>query len=156
MKSLSQSSKQQLHGPTKILQAVSASMAAAALIGVIVVVGLVPEALNARLNMLVMLGALTALTSYGLSFVVAAIFNQPVAADEVPTEPQVKKATQQILNAHIIRSAIIEGGIFLNLMVLLLERNVISIAMIGLGFLLLCFLFPTRSRLAHAVSRRLV
>jgi len=156
MKSISPTSQEQLRGPTKVLQAVTATMAAGALIGAIVVIGLVPEALNTDASMLVLLGAFTALVSYALSFVVAAVFHQPVAADDDPTEDQVKKATQQILNSHIIRSAVIEGGIFLNLMVLLLERNYISVAVIGLGFLLLCFLFPTAGRLIKAVSRRLV
>ncbi len=156
MKPLSQASQQLLRGPTRILQAVSASMIFAVIIGLTVVIGQAPESLNMAANMLVMLGAFTALVSYGLSFVVAAIFHHAIAAEEVPTEPQVKKAIQQVLNSHIIRSVIIEGGIFLNLMVLLLERNVISVVVIGLGLLLLCSLLPTRRRLTYAVSRRLV
>jgi len=155
MKTLNETARQQLRGTTKVLQAVTASMAAAAILGSIVIIGLVPEALNNDPNMLVMLAAFTALVSYGLSFVVASIFNQPVAADEVPSEAQIKKAAQQIANSHVIRSAIIEGGIFLNLMVLLLERNFISVAVIALGFLLLCVLFPTHSRFTNAISRRL-
>ena len=105
--------------------------------------------------MLVMLGAFTACISYGLSFVVAAIFKQPVPADDQPTEQQVSNAAQQILNSHVIRSTIIQAGIFLNLMVLLLERNFISIAVIGLGFLLLCVLFTTHGGLVKKVSQRL-
>ena len=155
MKSLSQTSSDSLRGTTKILQAVTASMAAAAIIGSIVIVGLVPEALNSKPKMLVVLAAFTGMVSYGLSYIVAAIFNSPVASDETPTDAQVKKAASQIANSHVIRSAIIEGGIFLNLMVLLLERNFISIAVVALGFLLLCVLFPTHNRFAKAISRRL-
>ena len=155
MKSLSQSDQQRLHGTTKIIQAVTTVMAAGAVIGAIVIIGLVPEALNSNPKMLVMLGAFTACISYGLSFLVASIFKQPVTADEEPTEAQVSKAAQQILNSHIIRSTIIEAGIFLNLMVLLLERNYISIAVIVLGFLLLCVLFTTHAGLVGKVSRRL-
>ena len=155
MKSLPETSREQLRGTTKILQAVTAAMAAAAVMGSIVIIGLVPEALNSKPNVLVMLAAFTAMVLYGLSFVVAAVFNQPVAADEVPSENQVKKASTQIANSHVIRCAIIEAGILLNLMVLLLERNFISVAVVVLGFWLLCVLFPTHGRLANAVSRRL-
>lgn len=155
MKSLPETSRDSLRGTTKVLQAVSASMAAAALIGGIVIFGLVPEALNSKPNMLVMLAAFTGMVFYGLSFIVAAIFNQPVPADEVPTDAQVKKAASQIANSHVIRCAIIEGGIFLNLMVLLLERNFISAAVVALGFLLLCVLFPTHGRFSNAISRQL-
>ena len=155
MKSLSQSDQQQLRGTAKILQAVTTVMAAGAVIGAIVIIGLVPEALNSEPKMLVLLGAFTACISYGLSFVVAAIFKQPIPADDVPTEEQVSKASQQVLNSHIIRSTIIEAGIFLNLMVLLLERNFISVAVIGLGFLLLCILFTTHGGLVGKVSQRL-
>lgn len=155
MKSLPETSREQLRGTTKVLQAVSASMAAATLIGSIVIIGVLPEALDSKPNMLVLLAAFTAMISYGLSFVVAAVFNTPVAADEVPTDDQVKKAAGQIASSHVIRSAIIEGGVFLNLMVLLLERNFISVAVIALGFLLLCVLFPTHGRFANAISRRL-
>ena len=130
-------------------------MAAAALIGSIVIIGMVPEALHSKPNMLVMLAAFTGMVCYGLSFVVAAVFNTPVPADETPTDAQVKKVAGQIASSHVIRSAIIEGGIFLNLMVLLLERNFISVAVIGLGFWLLCVLFPTHSRFVKAISRRL-
>ena len=156
MKSLPETAREQLRGTTKVLQAVSASMAAATLIGSIVIIGVLPEALDSKPNMLVLLAAFTAMISYGLSFVVAAVFNTPVAADEVPTDDQVKKAAGQIASSHVIRSAIIEGGVFLNLMVLLLERNFISVAVIALGFLLLCVLFPTHGRFANAISRRLV
>jgi len=155
MKSLPETSRDSLRGTTKILQAVSATMAAAAVMGSIVIIGLVPEALNNEPNMLVMLAAFTAMVLYGLSFVVAAIFNQPVAADDVPSEDQIKKAATQIANSHVIRCAIIEAGVFLNLMVLLLERNFISIAVVALGFLLLCVLFPTHGRFANAISRRM-
>lgn len=155
MKSLPETSREQLRGTTKVLQAVSASMATAALIGGIVIIGLLPEPLNNQPNMLVMLAAFTGMVFYGLSFIVAAIFNQPVAADEAPSETQVKKVASQIANSHVIRCAIVEGGIFLNLMVLLLERNFISVAVIALGFLLLCVLFPTHGRFANAISRRL-
>lgn len=155
MKSLPETAREQLRGTTKVLQAVSASMAAATLIGSIVIIGVLPEALDSKPNMLVLLAAFTAMISYGLSFVVAAVFNTPVAADEVPTDDQVKKAAGQIASSHVIRSAIIEAGVFLNLMVLLLERNFISIAVIALGFLLLCVLFPTHGRFANAISRRL-
>ena len=156
MKSLSQSDQQRLRSTSKIMQAITTVMAAGAVIGSIVIIGLVPEALNSDPKMLVLLGAFTACISYGLSFVVAAIFKQPVAADNDPTEEQVSKAAQQILNSHIIRSTLIEAGIFLNLMVLLLERNFISIAVIGLGFLLLCVLFTTHGGLVGKVSRRLI
>lgn len=156
MKSLPETAHDQLRPTTKTLQAVSASMAAAALIGGIVIVGMVPEALNNKPKMLVMLGGFTGMVSYGLSFVVAAVFNTPIPADETPTEAQIKKAAGQIANSHVIRCAIIEGGIFLNLMVLLLERNFISAAVVVLGFLLLCVLFPTHRRFAKAISRRLV
>lgn len=155
MKSLPETSRDSLRSTTKILQAVTASMAAAAIIGSIVIVGLVPEALNSDPSMLVMLAAFTGMVSYGLSFVVAAIFKSPVLSDETPTDAQVKKAASQIASSHVTRSAIIEGGVFLNLMVLLLERNFISVAVIALGFLLLCVLFPTHGRFVNAISRRL-
>ena len=155
MKSIPETSSEQLRGTTKILQAVSASMVAAAFIGGVVIIGLVPEDLNNKPNMLVLLAAFTAMVSYGLSFIVAAIFKSPVAADEVPTDEQVKKAAGQIATSHVIRSVIIGGGILLNLMVLLLERNFISIAVIGLGFFLLCILFPTHGRYIKAIARRL-
>jgi len=156
MKSIPETSRDQLRGTTKILQAVSASMVAAAIMGGIVIIGLVPEALNNKPKMLVMLAAFTGMVSYGLSFIVAAIFKSPVAADEVPTDEQVKKVAHQIANSHVIRSVIIAGGILLNLMVLLLERNYISVAVVALGFLLLCVLFPTHGRIIKAISRRLV
>ena len=155
MKSIPEPSRDQLRGTTKILQAVTASLAAATFIGGVVVIGLIPEELNHEPKMLVLLAAFTGMVCFGLSFVVASIFKSSVAADEVPSDEQVKKAAQQIATSHVIRSVIIGGGVLLNLMVLLLERNFISVALVALGIWLLCVLFPTHGRFMKAIGRRL-
>ena len=161
MKSIPETSIEQLRGTAKILQVVTIAMTFATLMGLVVVIGMVPEALNQDPKMLVLLAAFTGMVMYGLSFVIGSIFNDTVSAknaenaDDTATEEQVNKAASQISNAHVIRSAIIEAAIILNLMVLLLERNYISIAVIVLGLLLLVSLFPSHGRLIRAIERRL-
>lgn len=145
-------------------------MSMGAVIGLIVVVGLVPQALNNDPNMLVILGAFTAMVSFGLSYVVASILNQPLPADEkkaphdAPSdavnppqdavERRIQRISSQIANSHIIRSAIIEAAVFLNLMVLLLERNYISVTVIVLGVMLLIVLMPTYGRFKKTIQQQ--
>jgi hypothetical protein len=177
MKTISQSSREQLRGAAKILQAVTATLVFGAIIGLIVVVGFIPDPLNNDPNMLVILGAFTGMVSFGLSYVVAAIFNSDHSSNsaqnhnnnstnlnpedsanplvDADTEKQIQRASSQVMNSHIVRSAIIEGAVFLNLMVLLLERNYISVAVILLGVLLLLVLMPTHHKMIKSVQTRL-
>lgn len=172
MSSTPKNSHESLRRTTKVLQAVTATMSMGAVIGLIVVVGSVPEALNNDPNMLVILGAFTGMVSYGLSYVVASILNQSVStgangnpnspqnkfydpAHDPASDPQFERISSKIANSHIIRSAIIEGAVFLNLMVLLLERNYISVTVILLGVMLLAVLMPTYGRLLKKVEKQL-
>lgn len=179
MKPFPESSAEPLRQTAKILQAVTATMSMGAIIGLIVVVGLVPQALNNDPNMLVILGAFTAMVSYGLSYVVASILNQPISSvakhetsdsqnepgqgeetdqedqEDRATKKHIQRITSRITNSHIIRSAIIEAAVFLNLMVLLLERNYISVTVILLGVMLLIALLPSYGRLRKTIQKQL-
>ena len=107
------------------------------------------------LKMITLFGAATAVSMYVLSFVIPMVMSSSSAdAPPVPTvdDQQLDSAFQTYLSSHIIHCAMLEGGIFLNLMVFMIERSLISLIVAGLGFGILLVAFPSNSRIASRVS----
>ena len=109
-----------------------------------------------------LIGAGTAVCMYVLAFVVPSLFPKtpdqlPQPGDQLSSDLE-EKAVSGIIGLltteTIIRYALIEGGVMLNLMVLMLEARWVSVIVAGLGFVLMLLCFPLNSRLQDRISDR--
>lgn len=110
-------------------------------------------------KMLNTLGAGTAIVMYGLAFAIPRTF--PRVPDSVA--PQQGEATflvglQQIASLMttetIVRYALIEGGVFLNITVFMLEPRWVTAVVIGLGLLVMLVSLPLPGRAVNQFQQR--
>ncbi len=114
---------------------------------------------SSDLKMLTLFGAATAVSMYVLSFIIPMVMTS--SANEASTDQglvssvqdkDVDSAFQTYLSGQIVHCAMLEGGIFLNLMVFMLDRSLISMVVAGLGFGILLVAFPSDSRILSRVT----
>ena len=102
-------------------------------------------------KMLNTLGAGTAIVMYGLAFGVPQLFPRvPETSAPDPSDPGFQAGLQQIAGLltteTITRFAILEGGVFLNITVFMLEPRWITAIAAGLGLLIMLFILPLPGR----------
>jgi hypothetical protein len=111
-------------------------------------------------RMMSLLGAITGFAMLGLAWIVPSLiatsptqiaaevirFRNPEQADQLD-DKIIEGLLASLVTGRIVFSAIIEGAIFLNLMVFFIERNTINLALVGFGLLTLIVTFPLQSRL---------
>lgn len=116
------------------------------------------EHLNSEAKMLTMMGAGTGLLVFVLSIFAPRVFSGQSAKQKADTssagDSAVDAAVPMMMTETLIRYTLLESGIFLNLMVMILEPHVASISVAGMGLFLMLALFPTSSRLLSGVEDR--
>ena len=111
--------------------------------------------LHSEPKMLILLAAATGVVNYLLSFFFGPAFRKSVNASDPVEYSDVKTLLAGIQTSHIIQSAMLEGGIYLNLVVLLLDHGWMNLYVAGIGMVLLMFLFPTEGRLVRQIEKGL-
>ena len=116
------------------------------------------ENLNDQTKMLTMIAGATGVFIFVMSIFVPKIFaNKPTAAAAVnsPIEDKdIDAALPMMMTETLIRYALIEGGIFLNAMVMIIEPHLASLIVAGTGLLLMLVLFPLQSKMIATTERR--
>ena len=165
---LSDEQIKQLRGKIMTLVIIAAALVNGALVFAFIV-GAVTDwtDVNRPLKIFNLIAAGTALLMYVLAFLVPTLFPKapekvPAAAGGIPTsDPDEDKlrAALEVLslltNETVIRFALLEGGILLNVMVCMLEPRWISVGAAGLGFLLMLICFPFPGRVVRSIEDRL-
>lgn len=113
------------------------------------------ESLHTEPKMLVLLAAATGVVNYLLSFFFGPAFRKSVNASDPVQYADVKTLLAGLKTSHIIQCAMIEGGIYLNLVVLLLDHGWFNLYIAGLGMVLMIFLFPTNGRTVRKIEKGL-
>lgn len=109
--------------------------------------------LSNEAGMLSLMAAITGLMTYGMSFIVPKLLRASpatIAANLVKRKQTKDVADQAILEAlvnnhmssRIVAAALLEGGLFLNLIMFLIEPNTVLIAMVIIGLALLLLRTP--------------
>ena len=73
----------------------------------------------------------------------------------VEDESTMQSIIQQLTVEQVIFSALLEGAIFLNLVVFMLDKSQVSLIVTGIGLAVLLIGFPTRTRLQNRLSDRM-
>ena len=113
------------------------------------------ESLHTEPKMLILLAAATGIVNYVLSFFFGPAFRKSVNASEPVEYSDVRTLLSGLQTSHIIQCAMIEGGIYLNLVVLLLDHGLFNLYIAGLGMVLLMLLFPTEGRTVRRIEKGL-
>jgi len=116
------------------------------------------ENLNDQANMLTMFAGASGLFIFMMSIFVPLMFagksNVSNASSSPVEEPGIAAAIPMLMTETLIRYALIEGGVFLNLMVLIIEPHLASLVVAGIGLLLMLVLFPRRSKMMSTIEDR--
>lgn len=113
--------------------------------------------LSTEADMMALMGAIAGLMTFGMSFIVpklmsanpaeiAASLTKQNGTTAVPPEQIINGLVSNYTNSRIIAGALLEGGVFLNLILLLIEPTTVSIAVVSIGFLIFVFRFPFLGR----------
>jgi len=135
----------------------------AMLIGLIALVAVICFALvdfdnlNPRIKMLTLIGFVAGMLLFGLSVVVPKIFATDVPVkgnDEAAESSAISAIVNAMFTENVARAAVIEGGVFLNAIVFMLEPHIASLVVIGIGVLLMLASFPLRNRQLATLEER--
>ena len=116
------------------------------------------ENLNDELKMLTMMASGSSLLLFVMSIFVPVIFagnsSEFDHSGAPPDDASVDQAVPMLISETLIRFSLIEGGVFLNLMVLIIEPHVALIVVAGIGLLVMLALFPRQSKMISTIEKR--
>jgi hypothetical protein len=116
------------------------------------------ENLNDQVKMLTLFAGVSGLFISVMSIFVPKIFaSHPgvtKATGDALEDRDIDAAVATLTTESLIRYAMLEGAVFLNLMVLIIEPHLASLVVAGIGLLLMIVLFPRQSRLVAAIEDR--
>ena len=121
--------------------------------------------INSDLGIMTLIGIVIAATTYGLSFVVPAVAAKGTLesvrtkfkkSGESLDSPLGYEKLAGIFNTSVIlRYALIEGSIFLNLVVFFLEKSSYSLMISAIGIILMVVCFPFPGRMVDWIENRI-
>ena len=114
--------------------------------------------LNDRVKMLTLIAAATGVLILVLSIFIPNAFSSDVRPSGDSESDQSTAATaiaNMLVTENLIRFALLESAIFLNLVVFFLEPHLVSLAVAGFGLLLMLAFFPRQSRMISVIEERI-
>lgn len=144
-------------GPSvRTMQVITMALVMAPILFIAVILAAInAESLHSEPKMLIFLAAATGVVSYLLSFFFGPAFRKTVNASEPVEYSDVKTLLVGLQTSHVIQCAMIEAGIYLNLMVLLLDHGWVNLYVAGFGMVVLMLLFPTKGRTVRKIEKGL-
>lgn len=114
---------------------------------------------NENLNLLTLIAAGTGVLLMLMSFVIPVLFGNEVKIKDVNDEAEVDRAvgkiTDGLITEKVIRKALLEAAVFINLTVLILDAHKVSIIVAVIGLVLLLFTIPFGGSFFSKVEQRL-
>ena len=111
-----------------------------------------------RVKMLTLIGMIAGVFIYALSIVVPRVFASGTnlrPPTKVVDQYEIASTASTMMTEVLIRFALINGAIFLNLMVFCIEIHVASLVVAAIGLLLMVAFFPRQSNMISAIGDRL-
>ena len=148
------------------IQIISAAILMGAVCFAVVIAFIVNwEELTTTVPLMTLIGAATGVSLLMLSFVApriaaantvqATAFQLAQKKRDVDDEQTLLELVQQLTVNQIIFSALIEGAIFLNLIVFMLDKSQVSLFVVGIGLVILILSFPTGTRIQNRLVDRM-
>lgn len=102
-------------------------------------------------KMLTLIAAIGALGMFAMAGVISKIFG--IRPPKQGDENVIPKLVNSLSIESLIRIALVEGAVFLNLLVFMIEPHIVSLVAAGIGFLLMLWFFPRQGSISKAVSK---
>jgi len=139
------------------------AVAAALIVGDLMFAGAISvvvdwENVAERVKMLTLIGMIAGVFIYALSIVVPKVFASGTnlrPPTKVVDQEEIASTANTMMTEVLIRFALINGAIFLNLMVFLIEIHIASLVVAAIGLLLMVALFPRQSNMISTIGDRL-
>ena len=159
---LSQEQQQQIAPKIQVAQIIGAAMVMGAIFFSVGICFVANWEEIGVLKLITLIGAFTGFTIFVLSFIISFMFPKIPAGKEITVSGDENRETAAIdsilrimTTEAIVRAALIEGAILLNLMVFMLEPHLISLVVVGIGILLMAALIPWPTKAMSRVEDRL-
>ena len=151
---------------SRAIQITSAGIVIGAVLFAAVIVSIVNwEEVTTDVPLMTLIGTVTGVSLFMLSFVVprvAAASSVQATAHQLAQEKRsvddgrtLLELAQQLTINQILFAALIEGAIFLNLIVFLLDKSQASLIVVAIGLAILILGFPTGSRIEKRLVNRM-
>lgn len=115
---------------------------------------------NDQIKMLTLFAMTSGLFIFAMSIFIPKFFATNHTAGQHSTRESVSDKSvdaivPMLMTETVIRYALIEGGVFLNLMVLIIEPHLATAVVAGIGLVLMLAMFPRQSKLISILEFRL-
>ena len=115
--------------------------------------------LNGPIKLISTIAAASAIILFGVAFIAPTMFQQlpkfKKSDDPATQDKAVDEISSMLLTQKVARLALLEAGIFANIMPLMFEARWSNIAAIGIGLLLMLISFPLLGRSLEKIAARL-
>ena len=140
------------------------AMAGAMTVGALFFAGMIATTvdwseLNGPIKLMSTIAAASAIILFGVAFTAPTMFRQlpnfKKSDDPATQDKAVDEISSMLLTQKVARLALLEAGIFANIMPLMFEARWSNIAAIGIGLLLMLTSFPLLGRSLRKIAARL-
>ena len=140
------------------------AMAGAMTVGALFFAGMIATTvdwseLNGPIKLMSTIAAASAIILFGVAFIAPTMFRQlpnfKKSDDPATQDKAVDEIGSMLLTQKVARLALLEAGIFANIMPLMFEARWSNIAAIGIGLLLMLTSFPLLGRSLRKIAARL-
>ena len=140
------------------------AMAGAMTVGALFFAGMIATTvdwseLNGPIKLISTIAAASAIILFGVAFIAPTMFRQlpnfKKSDDPATQDKAVDEISSMLLTQKVARLALLEAGIFANIMPLMFEARWSNIAAIGIGLLLMLTSFPLLGRSLRKIAARL-
>ena len=140
------------------------AMAGAMTVGALFFAGMIATTvdwseLNGPIKLMSTIAAASAIILFGVAFIAPTMFRQlpnfKKSDDPATQDKAVDEISSMLLTQKVARLALLEAGIFANIMPLMFEARWSNIAAIGIGLLLMLTSFPLLGRSLRKIAARL-
>ena len=135
-------------------------IAAALIVGVVVFAGVMSaivdwDNINDRFKMLSLIATASGIFMFTLSIVAPKVFASGNEVVDSDPSTAILAIINTLMVENLIRFALIEAAVFLNLMVFMIEPHRGSLIVVGVGILLMLICFPRQSKMIAVIEDRL-
>ena len=140
------------------------AMAGAMTVGALFFAGMIATTvdwseLNGPIKLMSTIAAASAIILFGVAFIAPTMFRQlpnfKKSDDPATQDKAVDEISSMLLTQKVARLALLEAGIFANIMPLMFEARWSNVAAIGIGLLLMLTSFPLLGRSLRKIAARL-
>lgn len=144
-----------LDGKIKSIQIISMALIAGVVFALVIFCALTDwQSVHQNFSLMAIIGIGYGMMSVSASFIVPSLFgkNELVKAHQAAPELQPEKLAVAFLTKHIIRLALLEGAAFLNAILFLLDKSMLTLGMAVFLIAIMAFYYPRKDSILRWIE----